>query len=131
MPTLANDIASPSTFPRSRAGLASDSQAIPAVHETADESPCPTRTPKSPAKLETSASASVATDRSATPKIVSLRAPMRALQCPTIGEPSRTAPEYAPTARPACVFDMSRSRTYCGRSGTIANMSSASRKTTQ
>ena len=90
---LANDIAAPSTRPRSAGGLASDSHAIPAVHETADESPCPTRTPKSPAKLETSARASVATDRSATPKIVSRRAPMRALQWPTIGEPTNTAPE--------------------------------------
>jgi len=92
------------------AGLASESHAIPAVHETAEDRPCPTRTAKRPANVVTPASAIVAMESSATPKIVSRRAPIRGLQCPTTGEPNRTAPEYAPTAMPACVFERCRSR---------------------
>ena len=128
---LAHDIASPSTRPRSAAGLASESQAMPAVHEIADERPWPTRTAKRPANVETPASASVASESRATPKIVSRRAPTRGLQWPTTGEPKSTAPEYAPTAMPAWVFERCRSRAYWGSSGTIANMRSASRNTTQ
>ena len=91
-PTVAKDIAVPSTRPRLPGSLASDSQAIPAVHDTAEDRPWPVRAAISAQNPPANAHPKVATASSATPKIVSRRAPTRAARYPTGTEPTSTAP---------------------------------------
>src|ERR671934_1883125 len=90
VPTVANDIAAPSTRPRSFAADVSESHARPAVHETADDSPCPILAARSTQNVTAPAYASVAAASRPTPKTVSLRSPTLAPHWPTIGDPIRT-----------------------------------------
>ena len=92
VPTVANDIAVPSTRPRLWGGVPSDSQAMPAVHDTADDSPWPMRAAISGQNPPAKPHPNVATASSATPKIVRRRAPTRAARYPTGTDPTSTAP---------------------------------------
>ena len=75
VPTVAKDIAVPSTRPRLPGSLASESQAIAAVQEMADDSPWPARARRSGQNPSAKAQPKVAAASSATPKMVSGRAP--------------------------------------------------------
>ena len=75
VPTVANDIAVPSTRPRLPGSLASESQANAAVQEMADESPCPKRAARSAQNPPANAHPKVAAASRATPKMVRRRAP--------------------------------------------------------
>ena len=89
---MANDIAVPSTRPRLPGSVPSDSHAMPAVHETAEDSPWPIRAAISSQKPPANPHPNVAIGSRATPKIVRRRAPTRAARLPAGIEPRSTAP---------------------------------------
>ena len=89
---MANDIAVPSTRPRLSGSVPSDSQAMPAVHDTAEDSPWPMRAAISSQKSPAKPQPNVATASRATPKIVRRRAPTRAARLPAGIDPRSTAP---------------------------------------